>query len=161
MKNVYINKINDLPDYKNIIKNFLNEKDKYDDEPFYIVDLDKVKEQYNKWINYLPNIQPYFAVKSNPDKKIIKLLAKLGCNFDCASKHELINALSITNNPERIIFANPCKVPSHLIYARNNNIAMMTFDSIEELEKIYNIYPEAQILLRICVDDTNSMCKFN
>ena len=74
MKNVYINKINDLPDYKNIIKYFLNEKDKYDDEPFYIVDLDKVKEQYNKWINYLPNIQPYFAVKSNPDKKIIKLL---------------------------------------------------------------------------------------
>jgi diaminopimelate decarboxylase len=37
----------------------------------------------------------------------------------------------------------------------------MTFDSIEELEKIYKIYPEAQIILRICVDDTNSKCKFN
>jgi len=167
MKNVYSDKINDpsklpeLPDHKSIIKKILNDKDKYDDEPFYIVDLNKVKEQYNKWVNYLPNIQPYFAVKSNPDNKIIKLLAKLGCNFDCASKHELRNALNIVNNPERIIFANPCKVSSHLIFARDNNIAMMTFDCIEELEKIYNIYPEAQILLRICVDDTNSMCKFN
>ena len=126
------------------------------DEPFYIVDLDKVAEQYNRWIEYLPNIQPYFAVKSNPDANIMRLLATLGCNFDCASKNELINVMSIVNNPERIIFANPCKVSSHLKYARDNNISMMTFDSIEELEKIYNIYPEAQVLLRICVDDTNS-----
>ena len=167
MKNEYSNKIIDIPylsdlsGHKNIIKNFLDDKDKYDDEPFYIVDLGKVEEQYNNWVNYLPTIQPYFAVKSNPDNKIINLLAKLGCNFDCASKHELINALSIVNNPERIIFANPCKVSSHLIYARDNNIAMMTFDSIEELQKIYNIYPGAHIILRICVDDTNSMCKFN
>jgi ornithine decarboxylase len=131
------------------------------DEPFYIVDLDKVAEQYNRWVEYLPNVQPYFAVKSNPDTKIMRLLATLGCNFDCASKNELINVMSIVNNPERIIFANPCKVSSHLKYARENNIAMMTFDSIEELEKIYNIYPEAQVLLRICVDDTNSKCKFN
>jgi len=69
--------------------------------------------------------------------------------------------MAIVNNPERIIFANPCKVSSHLRYARENKIAMMTFDSIEELDKIYNLYPDAQIILRICVDDTNSKCKFN
>ena len=144
-----------------IITNYINDKDKDDDEPFYIVDLSKVEEQYKKWVKYLPTIQPYFAVKSNPDNIIINLLAKLGCNFDCASKTELKNALSIANNPERIIFANPCKVSSHIIYARENNISKLTFDCIEELEKIYNIYPSAQIILRICVDDTNSKCKFN
>jgi ornithine decarboxylase len=37
----------------------------------------------------------------------------------------------------------------------------MTFDCLEELEKIHTIYPDAQIILRICVDDTNSKCKFN
>jgi ornithine decarboxylase len=131
------------------------------DEPFYIVDMDKVVEQYNRWTEYLPTITPYFAVKSNPDAKIMSLLATLGCNFDCASKNEMANVMAIVNNPERIIFANPCKVSSHLRYARENKIAMMTFDSIEELEKIYNLYPEAQIVLRICVDDTNSKCKFN
>ena len=40
---------------------------------YYIVDLNKVEEQFNKWVNYLPYIQPYFAVKSNPDDKIINL----------------------------------------------------------------------------------------
>ena len=103
-----------------IVKKYVDEKDKYDDEPFYIVDLGKVEEQYNKWVNYLPNIQPYFAVKSNPDNIIINMLAKLGCNFDCASKSELENALNIVNNPDRIIYANPCKNPSYIKYAKNN-----------------------------------------
>ena len=161
MKNECIDKINKDAALEDIIRKYVKDKDEYDEEPFYIVDLDKVAEQYNKWVEYLPNIQPFFAVKSNPDNIIINMLARLGCNFDCASKNELRNALSITNNPDRIIFANPCKVSSHIIYARENNISKMTFDCLEELEKIHTIYPDAQIILRICVDDTNSKCKFN
>lgn len=161
MKNECIDKINKDAALEDIIRKYVKDKDEYDEEPFYIVDLDKVAEQYTKWVEYLPNIQPYFAVKSNPDNIIINMLARLGCNFDCASKNELRNALSITNNPDRIIFANPCKVSSHIIYARENNISKMTFDCLEELEKIHTIYPDAQIILRICVDDTNSKCKFN
>ena len=161
MKNECIDKINKEATLEDIIIKYVKEKDKYDEEPFYIVDLDKVAEQYIKWVEYLPNIQPFFAVKSNPDNIIINILARLGCNFDCASKNELRNALSITNNPDRIIFANPCKVSSHIIFARENNINRMTFDCLEELEKIHTIYPDAQIILRICVDDTNSKCKFN
>lgn len=161
MKNECIDKINKEATLEDIIRKYVVEKDEYDEEPFYIVDLDKVAEQYTKWVKYLPNIQPYFAVKSNPDNIIINMLARLGCNFDCASKNELRNALGITNNPDRILFANPCKVSSHIIYARENNISKMTFDCLEELEKIHNIYPDAQIILRICVDDTNSKCKFN
>jgi ornithine decarboxylase len=161
MKNECIDKINKDAALEDIIRKYVKDKDEYDEEPFYIVDLDKVAEQYIKWVEYLPNIQPFFAVKSNPDNIIINMLARLGCNFDCASKNELRNALSITNNPDRIIFANPCKVSSHIIYARENNISKMTFDCLEELEKIHTIYPDAQIILRICVDDTNSKCKFN
>ena len=161
MKNECIDKINKEATLEDIIRKYVKDKDEYDEEPFYIVDLDKVAEQYTKWVEYLPNIQPFFAVKSNPDNIIINMLARLGCNFDCASKNELRNALSITNNPDRIIFANPCKVSSHIIYARENNISKMTFDCLEELEKIHTIYPDAQIILRICVDDTNSKCKFN
>ena len=152
-----------MKDERDIIKEQIASMATYGttDEPFYIVDMDKVVEQYNRWVEYLPDIQPYFAVKSNPDANIMRLLATLGCNFDCASKNEMANVLAIVENPGRIIFANPCKVSSHLKYACENKIAMMTFDCVEELEKIYNIYPEAQIVLRICVDDSNSKCKFN
>lgn len=148
-----------MKDVRDTIKEYI--KKDASDEPFFIVDMNKVVEQYNRWVEYLPDIQPYFAVKSNPDTNIMRLLATLGCNFDCASKNEMANVLAIVNNPERIIFANPCKVSSHLKYACENKIAMMTFDCVEELEKIHTLYPEAQILLRICVDDSNSKCKFN
>ena len=80
---------------RDIIKGYIKENaSSVPDEPFYIVSLDKVEEQFNKWVEYLPNVKPYFAVKSNPDDKIIGLLAKLGCGFDCASKNELKNVLN-------------------------------------------------------------------
>jgi ornithine decarboxylase len=146
----------------NMIHEVINQKsDDELDDSFYIVDLNEVVIQYQKWISMLPNIKPYFAIKSNPDLKIIRLLAKLGCNFDCASKSEISTVLNIVDDPNRIIFANPCKIPSHLVYAKANNVSLMTFDCVEELYKIKQYYHEASLLLRLCVDDSNSKCKFN
>lgn len=36
---------------------------------------------------------------------------------------------------------------------------MVTLDSIKELDKIYRINPLAQVVLRLYVDDTNSMMR--
>lgn len=36
----------------------------------------------------------------------------------------------------------------------------MTFDSVEELEKIQAIYPEAQLMLRIAVEESDAPCPF-
>ena len=38
---------------------------------------------------------------------------------------------------------------------------MMTFDNIPELEKIAAYYPEAELVMRIMADDSQSICKFN
>lgn len=37
----------------------------------------------------------------------------------------------------------------------------MTFDNADELQKIKDNYPEAEIILRIMADDSQSVCKFN
>ena len=144
------------------IKDCINQKTELnEDEPFYIVDLNKVVSQYKKWCTKLPNIKPYFAIKSNPNLKIIQTLADLGCCFDCASKNEIATILDVVDDPNRIIFANPCKIPSHISYARKNHVSLMTFDCIEELFKIKDLYSDAELLLRLCVDDSDSICKFN
>jgi diaminopimelate decarboxylase len=52
------------------------------------------------------------AVKCNPDPLIIKTLATMGCNFDCASPNEIrlvIDATKDSNDKPDIIYANPCK----------------------------------------------------
>ena len=41
--------------------------------------------RYDKWTSALPGVQPFYAVKCNPDRAIIKTLAALGAGFDCAS----------------------------------------------------------------------------
>ena len=45
---------------------------------------------------------------------------------------------------DRIIFANPVKTPSQIRYARKVGVSKMTADSIWELRKIKELYPEAK-----------------
>ena len=44
----------------------------------------------------------------------------------------------------RIIYANPTKYSSHLRYARDVGVSLLTADCAEELLKIQAIYPEAE-----------------
>lgn len=45
---------------------------------------------------------------------------------------------------ERIIFAHPTKLPSHLKYSRKVGVQQMTIDSELELVKIKDYFPEAK-----------------
>jgi len=132
------------------------------DQPFYIIDLGQLIVSYEKWKTYLPTVKPYYAVKCNTNPIILETLANLGSNFDCASEKEISTILRITeNNPDRIIFANPCKIPSHIDYAKSKFVDRMTFDCAEELYKIKQYHPLAKLFLRLAVDDSKSICKFN
>jgi len=150
-------KINNTYDIINIF--LKNNKD--NEQPFYIIDLSKIIDAYKNWIELLPYIKPFYAVKCNSNNIILETLDLLGCNFDCASESELKKIIEITQDPERIIFANPCKMASHLKYANINNVNLITFDCIEELYKIKLYHPSAKLILRLAVDDSNSICKFN
>ena len=152
----YFKNDNDILD---IIKSFL---EKYDnDQAFYIVDLSKIIQQYYRWTHNLPNVKPYYAIKCNPNTVIIELLAKLGCNFDCASRDEISQVLSAEVSPDRIIFANPVKASNQIKYARQEDIDLLTFDSISELYKIKLYHPKANLLVRIKIDDSKSLCRFS
>ena len=146
-------------DIYDIIRAFLDEN--HSDSAFYIVDLTKIIEQYNKWFEYLPNIHPYYAIKCNPNKTIIKLLDKLGVNFDCASQHEIAQVLSSGVSPERIIYANPCKISSYIKYARSTDVDLLVLDSTYEIYKIKLYHPAANLLIRIKIDDSKSLCRFS
>lgn len=130
------------------------------EEAFYIVDIGKVIKQVHKWNELLPDIKPYYAVKCNPNELILKVLASLDVNFDCASKNEIASIVNVTQDPSRIIFANPCKMSNQIKYARANDVDLMTFDSDHELYKIKLYHPYSDLILRIRVDDTNSLCRF-
>ncbi|KAI9276092.1 pyridoxal-dependent decarboxylase [Sporodiniella umbellata] len=126
---------------------------------FFVGDLGEVFRQHVRWKALLPRIEPFFAVKCNPDPMIINLLASLGIGFDCASKTEIQQVLDAGVEPQRIIYANPCKQASFIRYAAHQNVSRMTFDNAEELHKIKKHYPEAELVIRILTDDSNSLCQ--
>ena len=128
-------------------------------EPFFIADVGDIVRQLKQWKLLLPRVEPFYAIKCNPDPVIIEILAKFGIGFDCASKVEIQEALKYID-ASRIIYANPCKAASHIKYASNSKIQMMTFDNVDELYKIKSIAPNSKLVLRILADDSKSKCRF-
>jgi len=101
------------------------------------------------------------AVKCCPDAVLLKIMSLLGAGFDVASQHELQLALDLGTPADQIIFANPCKPKSHIAFAREKNIKLMTFDNAAELVKIKEVYPEAELVLRMLPpNNAAAICNF-
>mmetsp|Transcript_81 Transcript_81/g.237 ORF Transcript_81/g.237 Transcript_81/m.237 type:complete len:461 (+) Transcript_81:41-1423(+) len=131
------------------------------EDAFYVCDLSVVLRKLHEWQLYLPRVRPHYAVKCNPDPFIVRALALAGAGFDCASKSEISLALSCGVPSEDIIFANPCKQNSTVRFAHQKGVKQMTFDNPVELAKIKSISPDAELVLRLAVDDSQSLCRFN
>ncbi|KAI8819976.1 pyridoxal-dependent decarboxylase [Fimicolochytrium jonesii] len=147
---------------KTILESRVIDYDPEDDtaeDAFFVGDMGEIKRQHDQWNRLLPRVEPFYAVKCNPNETILNTLANLGTGFDCASKGEIQMALDQGVDPSKIIYANPCKQVSHIRFALNAGVRMMTFDNADELRKIKLIHPTAQMVLRILTDDSRSICK--
>ncbi|XP_070490198.1 ornithine decarboxylase 2-like [Chironomus tepperi] len=118
-------------------------------DSFYICNLSDVIQKYEDWQRFMPRVKPHYAVKCNDDINVLKTLASVGCSFDCATLWEIEKIISLNVSTDRIIFANTTKIASHIDYAKQQNVNLMTFDNEDEIEKIIKIYPDARLILRI------------
>lgn len=89
----------------------------------------------------------------------MRLLAALGCGFDCASNGEINSVLDLGISPSRIIYANPCKAASFVRNAAARNVGLTTFDNIDELHKMKRFHPRCKLVVRILTDDSKSVCQ--
>lgn len=149
------------------VKKFVKQsqlEDNYD--PFFIVDLSSVARQLLRWKKELPRVEPYYAVKCNPNPAILAMVEFMNLGFDCASAEEITQVCSIANNNQfgsasRIIFANPCKQVSHIRHARDKGVKMCTVDNVYEVQKLKQHWPDCEIVLRIKPDDAQSKTPFS
>jgi len=128
------------------------------EDPFFLVDLHAVQDRIDLWREHLPDVEPFYAVKCNPDPSLLSLLASNGVNFDCASRTEMQEVLQLGVDSSRIIYANPCKQPSHARFAAEQGVQLLVFDSESELHKVAACHPGSDLLLRIQVDDSKAQC---
>ncbi|KAI0090222.1 ornithine decarboxylase [Irpex rosettiformis] len=126
---------------------------------FFVADLSYVYRQHIRWKTLLPEVEPFYAVKCNPDPYVLRLLAALGTGFDCASNGEISQVLSLGVDARRVIFANPCKPFSFVRQSAKAGVDMMTFDNTDELYKVARGHPGAKLVVRILTDDSKSLCR--
>ena len=122
------------------------------DRPTLVLDTQAVAEKYRALKDGLGRADIHYAVKANPDRAIIEALINLGSHFDAASRGEIELCLSLGAAPETISFGNTVKRASDIAFAHHAGIDLFAADAEEELEKIAEHAPGAQVYIRLIVD---------
>ena len=136
------------------IRQFL--KNRQDDGPCLVVDLDVVRENYNAFARSLADTRVFYAVKANPAPEILKVLAELGSSFDVASITETQAVLAAGATPDRISYGNTIKKESEIATAYKLGVTMFAVDCEAEVEKIARAAPGSRVICRIHCDGTGS-----
>ena len=134
--------------------NWLNNNRKL--SPVMVFDLEKLKTNYLLFKKNYSGIKPYYAVKANPNDKILTLLNKLGSYFDCASINEIKICLKNSINPKKISYGNTIKKGIDIKEASNLGVNLFAFDAREELEKLAEYAPGSKVFCRIQVPNGGS-----
>ncbi len=129
--------------------------------PLFVISKTLLLEQVARFRKLLPRVKPYYAVKANSHPAVLKLLAQAGVGFDVASVPELEWVLAAGANPKHIIFANTNKRPQDIALAVRRKVALTTFDSEYELDKIAANAPGAQVLVRTKVPNVGSVVELS
>ena len=124
-------------------------------EPFcaYIYDLEGIQTHVKRMLETLPEkTSLFYAIKANPDKKIIEALLPHVAGFEVASIGELLKVREVSGDVP-VLFGGPGKKDGELETAIRNNVSYIHVESLLELRKIILLAKQwkqhTQILLRI------------
>ena len=136
--------------------------------PITVIDHDVIRDNYNHFKAAMPRVEPFYAVKANPESEIIKTLQLLGAGFDIASWEEFMmvyETLSRTVDKKQFmetqtIYANPVKRIDSLRTLHAFDLSM-TYDNFNEVDKIAKYCQDANLILRIDVPNEGSVVELS
>ena len=138
--------------------------------PLFIIDHDQLRRNLAEFNRWLPRVQPYFAVKANPNPEIIRTLYRAGASFDVASwpefqlVHENIKDLPEAERQafiwDKIIYSHPIKA-NETLRALDQYKPLVTYDNLEEIRKVQRYAPHVGMLLRLRVPNTGAMVELS
>lgn len=120
--------------------------------PCLVMDLDRVRENYEAFSRAMPDTRVFYAIKANPAPEILRLLAGLGSCFDAASLREIEMGLAAGATADRISFSNTIKRERDIASAYRLGVRQFAFDCDAELEKIARAAPGSRVVCRLLCD---------
>ncbi len=121
--------------------------------PFYLYSAEKFAENFNNYKNAFAKYDATicFAVKSNSNIAVLKLLQSLGAGADTVSEGEIRRALLAGVNPEKIIFSGVGKTKEEIAFALDNKVGQLNVESPEELLLINEIAAAKNVKAKISI----------
>ena len=130
-----------------------------------VVSPSRINAQWVQWQSKLPTVQPFYAVKCNPEPTLLQSLIYRGAHFDCASireVHDVRQHLSSSNcNGSIILYAHPMKSERDIRTIDTLGIKTTVVDSVEECAKLEACGWKGDAYLRVAVGDKGSKMPFS
>jgi len=122
--------------------------------PLYIYDSNFLSRRHKMLREMLPqDLEITYAVKANPNSKLLHILGQLYDGVDIASRGEMVQALKAGIPAQKMSFTGPGKSRAELEYALKMGIGSISVESEREIEHIRAICEQnnlqANILVRI------------
>jgi ornithine decarboxylase len=124
--------------------------------PFLIVDTAIVRAKARRFRAAMPRVRPHYAVKANPDRRVLKVLVQEGVGFEIASIAELDLLLSLGVPAAEVFYSNPVKSRDSIAYAAAKGVEWFVIDSVEELRRVRETKADAKLYLRIAAPNIGS-----
>jgi ornithine decarboxylase len=124
--------------------------------PFLILDAAIVRNKIRRFRAAMPRVRPHYAVKANPDRRVLKVLAQEGAGFEIASIAELDVLLGLGVPAAELFYSNPMKSRESIAYAAAKGVEWFVVDSVDELRRVHEIKPDAKQYLRIATPNIGS-----
>jgi ornithine decarboxylase len=124
--------------------------------PFLIVDTAIVRNKVRRFRAAMPRVRPHYAVKANPDRRVLKALVQEGAGFEIASTAELDLLLGLGVPAAEVFYSNPMKPREAIAYAASRGVEWYVVDSLDEMKRIFEVKPDAKQYLRIAAPNIGS-----
>jgi len=113
--------------------------------PIYVLNEQLIRKRYRNLKNVLnkeyEKNEIRFAMKSNSNLSVLKIIDELGAGFDCTSAGEIYTCLKAGISPQKIIYTGNMFTNEDFRYALENNI-LINLDSISQLYRLVKMYDE-------------------
>ena len=124
--------------------------------PFLILDTAIVREKAQRFRAAMPRVRPHYAVKANPDRRVLKVLVQEGTGFEIASTEELDQLLALGVPAAEVFYSNPVKSRASIAYAAAKGVEWFVVDSVDEVRRVFEIKRDAKQYLRIATPNIGS-----
>ena len=124
--------------------------------PNICINLNTIKNNFEKLKSSFPYTKIFYAIKANPGEPVLKMLSEMGSNFDIASRYELDMIEKFVSDPERLSYGNTIKKACDIKYFYDHGVRMFATDSKDDLKNIAEYAPGSKVYVRILVENSDT-----